>query len=225
MSPNGNGRRLMAVCGGAALIAMGAIVAACGNGGNQAPPAPTTTSTTTTPPRHPAVCFPDREEHQPDRRQLVLATGDSAGGPHRTARSSPPPIAHSSRTSDGIPNPPLEGLDEMNSDRVGRVAFPSPPGRLRRRRTHRHGRRDRSLRQHRQPGAAGFDDDIHDHDYPATEQRPRLPNGEEHQPQRRQPVHAAGACDTGTQHSRGPTSRYQRHPVTSCRAATPVVKR
>ena len=48
MSPNGNGRRLMAVCGGAALIAMGAIVAACGNGGNQAPPAPTTTSTTTT---------------------------------------------------------------------------------------------------------------------------------------------------------------------------------
>lgn len=58
MSPNGNCRRLMAVCGGAALIAMGAIVAACGNGGNQAPPAPTTsttmtsttTSTTTTPP-------------------------------------------------------------------------------------------------------------------------------------------------------------------------------
>lgn len=50
MSPNGNGRRLMAVCGGAALIAMGAIVAACGNSGNQAPPAPTTTSTTTAPP-------------------------------------------------------------------------------------------------------------------------------------------------------------------------------
>jgi hypothetical protein len=50
MSPKRNGRRLVAVCGGAALIAMGAIVAACGNGGNQAPPAPTTTSTTTTSP-------------------------------------------------------------------------------------------------------------------------------------------------------------------------------
>ena len=61
--------------------------------------------------------------------------------------------------------------------------------------------------------------------HPATEQRSRLPDGEEHQPQRRQPVHAAGACHTGTQHSRGPTPRYQRHPVTICRAAAPAVKR
>ena len=44
------GRRLAAVLGGAALIAMGAVIAACGNAGNQAPPASTTTSTTTTTP-------------------------------------------------------------------------------------------------------------------------------------------------------------------------------
>lgn len=51
MSPNVFGRRLMAVCGGAALIGMGAVIAACGNGANQAPTTPTTTtapSTTTT---------------------------------------------------------------------------------------------------------------------------------------------------------------------------------
>ena len=43
-------RRVAAVLGGAALIAMGAVIAACGNAGNQAPPASTTTSTTTTTP-------------------------------------------------------------------------------------------------------------------------------------------------------------------------------
>lgn len=37
-----------AVFGGAALIAMGAVIAACGNAGNQAPPVSTTTTTTTT---------------------------------------------------------------------------------------------------------------------------------------------------------------------------------
>ena len=42
------GRRMAAVFGGAALIAMGAVIAACGNAGNQAPPASTTTTTTTT---------------------------------------------------------------------------------------------------------------------------------------------------------------------------------
>ena len=39
-----------AVFGGAALIAMGAVIAACGNAGNQAPPVSTTTTTTTPPP-------------------------------------------------------------------------------------------------------------------------------------------------------------------------------
>ena len=144
----------MAVCGGTALIAMGAIVAACGNGGNQAPPAPTTTSTTTTSTTSAAVCFPDREEHQPDRWKLVLTTGDSTGGAHRTARSSPPSIASPSLAlPDGIPNPRLEGLDDMNSDLgVDGGYFPrrfARPGRFRRRRTHRHGRRDRRLRQRR----------------------------------------------------------------------------
>jgi hypothetical protein len=41
-----NGRRVLAILGGAGLIAMGAVTAACGNGGNQAP---STTTTTTTP--------------------------------------------------------------------------------------------------------------------------------------------------------------------------------
>ena len=43
-------RRVAAVLGVAALIALGAVIAACGNAGNQAPPASTTTSTTTTTP-------------------------------------------------------------------------------------------------------------------------------------------------------------------------------
>jgi hypothetical protein len=52
MSSTRIGRRMLAVAGGAALIALGTMTAACGNGGNQAPPSTTTTpsaSITTTP--------------------------------------------------------------------------------------------------------------------------------------------------------------------------------
>ena len=41
-------RRMLAVAGGAALIALGALTAACGNGGNEVPSTSTTTTTTTT---------------------------------------------------------------------------------------------------------------------------------------------------------------------------------
>jgi|KBSSwiStaDraftv2_1062776.scaffolds.fasta_scaffold338150_3 hypothetical protein len=48
MSSKSMGRRALAVAGGAALIALGAMTAACGNGGNQAPSSTTTTPSTTT---------------------------------------------------------------------------------------------------------------------------------------------------------------------------------
>jgi hypothetical protein len=41
-------RRLFAVLGGGALIALGALTAGCGNNGEQAPSTSTTTTTTTT---------------------------------------------------------------------------------------------------------------------------------------------------------------------------------
>jgi len=41
-------RRLPAVAGAAAIIAMGGLTAACGGGGNQTPSSTTTTTTTTT---------------------------------------------------------------------------------------------------------------------------------------------------------------------------------
>jgi hypothetical protein len=86
MSPNGNGRRLMAVCGGAALIAMGAIVAACGNDGNQAP-APTTTSTTTTPTTQPSASPTEKD---------ISPTGGNLFSPQVIAPAAPtePPGVH-----------------------------------------------------------------------------------------------------------------------------------
>jgi hypothetical protein len=91
MSPNGNGRRLMAVCGGAALIAMGAIVAACGNGGNQAPPAPTTTSTTTATTTSPPPASPTEKSISP--------TGGNLFSPQVIAPAAPtePPGVHRHR--------------------------------------------------------------------------------------------------------------------------------
>jgi hypothetical protein len=60
-----------AVFGGAALIAMGAVIAACGNGGNQAPPAPTTTPTTTTaPPPSSAPASPTEKSISPSGGNL-----------------------------------------------------------------------------------------------------------------------------------------------------------
>jgi hypothetical protein len=41
-------RRLSAVAGGLAIVAMGALTAACGGGGNEAPSSTTTTTTSTT---------------------------------------------------------------------------------------------------------------------------------------------------------------------------------
>jgi hypothetical protein len=48
-------RRLVAVVGGGALIAMGAFLAGCGNNGEQTPSTTTTTTTTTTSPSSSAV--------------------------------------------------------------------------------------------------------------------------------------------------------------------------
>jgi hypothetical protein len=92
MSPNGNGRRVMAVCGGAALIAMGAIVAACGNDGNQAPPAPTTTSTTTTPPTTSPTTLPSASPTEKD----ISPTGGNLFSPQVIAPAAPtePPGVH-----------------------------------------------------------------------------------------------------------------------------------
>jgi hypothetical protein len=67
------GRRLAAVLGGAALIAMGAVIAACGNTGNQAPPASTTTTTTTpttTPPPSTAPASPTEKSISPSGGNL-----------------------------------------------------------------------------------------------------------------------------------------------------------
>jgi hypothetical protein len=50
MSSNRNGRRMLAVVGGVALFAMGAVTAGCGNTGNQAPVTSTTPTTTTSSP-------------------------------------------------------------------------------------------------------------------------------------------------------------------------------
>lgn len=91
MSPNGNGRGLMAVCGGAALIAMGAIVAACGNDGNQAP-APTTTSTTTTSPTTSPTTQPSASPTEKD----ISPTGGNLFSPQVIAPAAPtePPGVH-----------------------------------------------------------------------------------------------------------------------------------
>lgn len=59
-----------AVFGGAALIAMGVVIAACGNTGNQAPPASTTTTTTTTPPPSSAPASPTEKSISPSGGNL-----------------------------------------------------------------------------------------------------------------------------------------------------------
>jgi hypothetical protein len=91
MSQKPNGRRLVAVCGGAALISMGAIVAACGNGGNQAPPAPTTTSTTTATTTSPPPASPTEKSISP--------TGGNLFSPQVIAPAAPtePPGVHRHR--------------------------------------------------------------------------------------------------------------------------------
>jgi hypothetical protein len=59
----------LAVFGGAALIAMGAVIAACGNTGNQAPPTSTTT-TTTSPPSSSAPASPTEKSINPSGGNL-----------------------------------------------------------------------------------------------------------------------------------------------------------
>jgi len=61
-------RVALAVFGGAALIAMGVVIAACGNTGNQAPP--TSTTTTTTPPPGSAPGSPTEKSISPSGGNL-----------------------------------------------------------------------------------------------------------------------------------------------------------
>jgi hypothetical protein len=65
MNTDRAGRRVKAVLGGAALIALGAVLAACGNTGNQAPPASTTTTATTTQPPNSAPASPTEKSISP----------------------------------------------------------------------------------------------------------------------------------------------------------------
>jgi hypothetical protein len=62
MSSNPFTRRLVAVVGGGALIAMGAFVAGCGNNGEQTPSTTTTTTTTTTTPPSSSAAPPSPTE-------------------------------------------------------------------------------------------------------------------------------------------------------------------
>jgi hypothetical protein len=56
------GRRVTALAGGAAVVAMVSITAGCGSSGNQAPSTTTTTTTTTSPPATTAPATPPTEK-------------------------------------------------------------------------------------------------------------------------------------------------------------------
>jgi hypothetical protein len=65
MRSNGIGRRVTALAGGAAVVAMVSVTAGCGTSGNQAPSTtttPTTTTTTTSPPATTAPATPPTEK-------------------------------------------------------------------------------------------------------------------------------------------------------------------
>ena len=82
-------RRLVAVVGGGALIAMGAFLAGCGNNGEQTPSTTTTTTTTTTSPSSSAVPPSPTEKG-------VNPTGGNLFTPGVTAPAAPnvPPGQH-----------------------------------------------------------------------------------------------------------------------------------
>jgi hypothetical protein len=62
MRSNGIGRRVTALAGGAAVVAMVSITAGCGTSGNQAPSTTTTPTTTTSPPATTAPATPPTEK-------------------------------------------------------------------------------------------------------------------------------------------------------------------
>ncbi len=95
---NRNRRCIMAVAGGAALIAMGAITAGCGNAGNEAPSTtttPTTTTTTSTTTSPPATTAPPPPPTQKD----ISPTGGNLFSPQVIAPPAPtePPGVHRNR--------------------------------------------------------------------------------------------------------------------------------
>jgi hypothetical protein len=74
-------RRTLAVAGGAALIALGALTAACGNAGNQAPTSTTTTTTTTTTPSTTPPPSPTEKSISPTGGNLFTPPVEAPGVP------------------------------------------------------------------------------------------------------------------------------------------------
>ena len=74
-------RRMLAVAGGAALIALGALTAACGNGGNEVPSTSTTTTTTTTTPSSTPPPSPTEKSISPTGGNLFTPPVKAPGAP------------------------------------------------------------------------------------------------------------------------------------------------
>jgi hypothetical protein len=91
MNSNRNGRRVVAVIGGAAFIAVSVLTAGCANNSNQAPSPTTTTTTTTTSPSSAAPISPTEKG--------ITPTGANSFGPQVLAPPAPtePPGVHRHR--------------------------------------------------------------------------------------------------------------------------------